>query len=243
MLTSIRNKLLMASLFTCFFPLFGCLPEDGQQVVTPARINTPVSDQTVDVVLLDGQSNALRLGLDDVITRELSERTGRKTELIVCAVGKSPLQTHLLGGDNYKACALKRILALSQPNRRLVGAILIQGEANINDTPYIWSDLFEQYTQERREDLVYETLPIVFSQLPNTVHENVITENVEPFKQNQQLLSEALYDNNVRMVTTDHLPLVDGVHFENSASPEFGEIMAEKLYQLLLIQQANGINL
>lgn len=245
MFKSFRGSLFSTIAVTAGLFMYGCQTIEGdQQVITSANINEVINENTVNVVLLDGQSNALRPGLADAIRSELSERTGRETEIIACAINGTALQSHLLGGSSYKNCAIKRQLALSNPNKRLVGTILIQGEANINDTPYLWSSLFKQYRNQRREDLAYNTLPIVYSQLPHTVDiERYTQEKVDQFKQNQETLSIELYNNNVRMVVTEHLQLMDGVHFLPSASPELGALLVEQLYQLMLIEQDNGIEL
>lgn len=226
----------------------GCLQiEDGEQVITPSNIESPISAQTTNIVLLDGQSNALRRGMAEAITQELTKLTGRKTELIVCAQIAYPLQTHLLGGSNYKSCAIRRMITLSDPTRRVVGAILIQGESNVPDTPYVWSDLFKQYRDERREDLAYTSLPIVYTQLPEIVVPNstapdITQEELDQFRQNQQLLSDELYNDNVRMVTTEHLLLNDdGLHFTPLSVQDLSKLVSENLYELLLIQQGNGV--
>lgn len=242
---STHSKSVMLAAFFAIVSITGCVEpiEDGEQIITPAHIDTPVTPSTVDVVLLDGQSNAQRYGLARAIKSEMEELTGRQTEILVCAIGTSSLQTHLLGGLFYDDCAIKRRFFFSSSHYRLVGAILIQGEANIDDTPYIWSDLFKQYASEIRADFEYDTLPVVYTQLPNTIYPEIAAEKVVTFKGNQRALSTEVYDDNIRMVVTEHLPLVDNVHFHISASPELGRLVVEKLYELLLIQETRGIEL
>lgn len=229
--------------------LTGCNPnpgvEFGVQVITPSNIYEPVTAETVNVVWVDGQSNAINVRLHDAIILELTALTGRETRLITCAVKATNLQTHQRGHKFYKYCADKRLSVLADKKNRLVGIILMQGEANIHEDPYIWSDLFKQYKDEMRTDTEYLSMPIVFSQLPNPSNTDLIPgltpERVEIFMDNQQLLGEELYGDNVRMIVTEPFPLHDEIHFAYSELPKVAKLAVDNLYELMLIEQSNGV--
>lgn len=201
----------------------------GTQVITPSNIYEPVTEETINVVIVDGQSNAMNPRLHAAINSELTILTGRETRLILCAIGASNFQSHLRGNSSYAYCANKRITTFSNINHRLVGIIILHGESNLNDYTYIWSDLFKQYKNEMRNDTEYYSLPIVFSQMPEILN----IESVSLFQSNQQILADELYDDNVRMISTKQFPLHDGVHFEYPELPKIGKILAGSLYELM----------
>lgn len=239
----VQWKIFYSFIFISILTLSGCVEpiEVGERVITPSHIDAPATSETVNVILINGQSNATRPGLANLIKQEVMAATGRQTTTIMCAVGHSVLISHMWGGLFYDDCAIKRQLLLSNSNYRMIGYILIAGETDLYTEPYQWSNQFKQYKDQIRADFVYDTLPIVYTQLPNTYYPDVEPDYVDLFKAGQLELSEEVYDDNVRMVVTEHLTLVDDVHFHVSELPELAELIADELFELLLLEESKGI--
>ena len=159
--------------------------------------------------------------------------------LIPCAKNSSAIsewQRDLSDQSLYGSC-LKRALAAS-PMGELSGILFFQGEADAVDPSLEpkpepepaaseWSVLFTQFVTDFRKDLDQPDLPVVFAQLGSTLALDAFS-NWELVKE-QQLSVELPM---TAMITTDDLPLMDGVHFTAESYEIIGERFAETYWNL-----------
>jgi hypothetical protein len=157
--------------------------------------------------------------------------------LLPCAKNSSAIgqwQKDLSDQSLYGSC-LKRALAAS-PMGELSGILFFQGEADAMD-PNLepdpepnaseWAVLFTQFVTDFRKDLDRPDLPVVFAQLGSTSATDAFT-NWELVKE-QQLSVELPM---TAMITTDDLPLLDGVHFTAESYKVIGKRFAEAYWNL-----------
>jgi hypothetical protein len=227
------------------------LPED---VVTDPRLyvfsndyhwrvaSDPIDDayNQVDQVSLDriaffGPSMSFALA-------SLERRPQVVIGLIPCAKNSSAIgqwQRDLSDQSLYGSC-LKRAFAAS-PMGELSGILFFQGEAdavdpNLEPEPEPnasdWAVLFTQFVTDFRKDLGQPELPIVFAQLGSTSAMDAFT-NWELVKE-QQLAVELPM---TAMITTDDLPLLDGVHFTAESYINIGRRFADAYWELIELQQ------
>lgn len=158
--------------------------------------------------------------------------------LIPCAKNSSGIiewQRNLSDQSLYGSC-LKRIRAAS-PMGQISGILFFQGETDAADPilypeppPHAsdWSELFDAFITDLRADLDQPDLPVVFAQIgsndslvdyPNW---NVVREQQSSI----QLPGTA-------MVTTQDLPLMDGLHFTTDSYRMIGKRFAEAYWSLM----------
>ena len=157
--------------------------------------------------------------------------------LIPCAKNSSAIgqwRRDLSDQSLYGSC-LKRARAAS-PMGEISGILFFQGETDAQDpllypdpepNAYEWSNLFTQFVTDFRQDLDQPDLPVVFAQLGSTLATVAFT-NWELVKE-QQLSVELPM---TAMITTDDLPLLDGVHFTAESYKVIGERFAEAYWNL-----------
>jgi hypothetical protein len=156
--------------------------------------------------------------------------------LIPCAKNDSSIeewQRNLSENSLYGSC-LKRSLAAS-PMGRIKGLLFFQGETDALDpdlepqkikSPFQWEEKFQKFVKDIRQDLNIHGLPIVFAQIG-------MNQNFKEFK-NWKIVQEQqsrVRLPNCKMIKTDDLSLIDGVHFDNKSyrmiGERFGLAMAE----------------
>ena len=162
--------------------------------------------------------------------------------LIPCAKNSSAIvqwQQNISDQSLYGSC-LKRARAAS-PMGKISGLLFFQGESDAADpirypkpepNPDQWAQLFSAFITDFRKDLDQPNLPVVFAQIgKNTAPEEF------PFWDlvKEQQLSIRLP--NTGMITTDDLPLLDGLHFTTDSYRIIGKRFAEAYWNLLLTEE------
>jgi hypothetical protein len=162
--------------------------------------------------------------------------------LIPCAKNSSAIsqwQRDLSDQSLYGSC-LKRAHAAS-PMGRVSGVLFFQGETDAQDpiqypqpepNPLDWSQLFIAFITDFRKDLHEPGLPVIFAQLgSNTAPEAFL--NWEIVKEQQSSVQLPM----TAMITTDDLPLLDGLHFTTDSYRVIGRRFADAYWELMERQQ------
>lgn len=174
-------------------------------------------------------------------TTLLDERPEMVVGLIPCAKGASTIyewQRRLDDNTLYGSC-LKRIAAASTMGK-VAGILFFQGEADALDpesddrllSAHNYGERFSQFISDLRHDLGRPTLPIIFAQIgSHEAPEAFINWTVV---QEQQASVELPC---VTMITTNDLPLHDGVHYTTESYQIIGERFAAAYVQLMQTQE------
>lgn len=174
-------------------------------------------------------------------TTLLDERPEMVVGLIPCAKGASTIyewQRRLDDNTLYGSC-LKRIAAASTMGK-VAGILFFQGEADALDpesddrllSAHNYGERFSQFISDLRHDLGRPTLPIIFAQIgSHEAPEAFINWTVV---QEQQASVELPC---VAMITTNDLPLHDGVHYTTESYQIIGERFAAAYVQLMQTQE------
>jgi hypothetical protein len=163
--------------------------------------------------------------------------------LIPCAKSASALSEwarDLSDQTLYGSC-LKRARAAS-PMGRIAGVLFFQGEADALDPAQDsrrvlhsegWADLFGQFVEDIRRDFGDPRLPVVFAQIGTTTAREAFIhwERVREVQASVRIPR-------VAMITTDDLPLFDGLHYTAGAYRAIGERFAEAYWSLV---EAEGL--
>ena len=158
--------------------------------------------------------------------------------LIPCAKNSSGIiqwQRDLSDQTLYGSC-LKRALAAS-PMGILSGILFLQGETDAQDPslypepephPFDWAPLFSAFITDLREDLHKPELPVVFAQLG----QDPLSQDFPNWKivQEQQASIDLPL---TAMISTDDLPLLDGLHFTTDSYRTIGNRFAEAYWDLV----------
>jgi hypothetical protein len=157
--------------------------------------------------------------------------------LIPCAKYSSGIldwQRNLSDRSLYGSC-LKRARAAS-PMGRVAAVLFFQGETDALDPvasarfrpqPQEWSRLFSTFVTDIRSDLHEPDLPVVFAQIGrNAAPESAPYWEVVKDQQRSVTLP------GTAMITTDDLPLLDGLHFTADAYRTIGNRFAKAYWGL-----------
>jgi hypothetical protein len=153
--------------------------------------------------------------------------------LIPCAKSASGIiewQRNLSDRSLYGSC-LKRARAAS-PMGRIAGILFFQGETEAERKPRVrpypadWARLFSELVADWRKDFDDPILPIVFAQIG--IPESIAFPNLALVKAQQESIGLP----RTAMITTDDLPLVDGVHFTTDSYRRIGERFARAYWEL-----------
>jgi len=158
--------------------------------------------------------------------------------LIPCAKGSSAIaewQRNPSDQSLYGSC-LKRALAAS-PMGHMSGILFFQGETDAQDPkrfphpephPFEWAKLFTAFVADLRQDLQDPDLPVVLAQLgSDPVSEDFPNWNI--VKKQQSSLELPM----TAMITTDDLPLMDGLHFTADSYQIIGKRFADAYWDLV----------
>ena len=138
--------------------------------------------------------------------------------LVPCAKNSSAIeqwQRNLSDQTLYGSC-LKRARAASSMGR-ISGVLFFQGETDALDpilypdpkpNPSNWAGLFNAFVADIRNDLGEPDLPVVFAQIGSNNSPEAFP-NWDRVKEQQSSIQLPM----TAMITTDDLPLLDGVHF------------------------------
>jgi hypothetical protein len=158
--------------------------------------------------------------------------------LIPCAKNSSGIiqwQRDLSDQTLYGSC-LKRALAAS-PMGNLSGILFLQGETDAQDPilypepepqPFDWAPLFAAFITDLRKDLHKPELPVVFAQLGH----DPLSQDFPNWKIVQEQQSSIDLPMTA-MITTDDLPLLDGLHFTTDSYRTIGRRFAEAYWSLV----------
>jgi hypothetical protein len=158
--------------------------------------------------------------------------------LIPCAKNSSGIiewQRDLSDQTLYGSC-LKRVRAAS-PMGHVVGILFFQGETDAlgpmqtSDPlphPADWAELFTAFIANLRNDLPEPDLPVVFAQIGTTWSPEAFPDwgTVREQQASIQLPMTA-------MITTDDLPLRDGLHFTTDSYRIIGKRFADAYWSLI----------
>ena len=158
--------------------------------------------------------------------------------LIPCAKNSSGIvqwQKDLSDQTLYGSC-LKRVRAAS-PMGEVAGILFFQGETDALDSdqypdppphPSEWSVLFTALISDLRSDLNQPDLPVVFAQIGTTWSPEAFP-NWEIVREQQASIQLPM----TTMITTDDLPLLDGLHFTSDSYRIIGRRFAEAYWTLI----------
>lgn len=158
--------------------------------------------------------------------------------LIPCAKNSSAIgqwQRDLSDLSLYGSC-LKRARAAS-PMGQISGILFFQGEADALDPNRFpdpqpnasdWSGLFTAFVNDFRKDLDDPDLPVVFAQLGSNASTGDFP-NWNTVKEQQSSVQLPM----TTMITTDDLPLLDGLHFTVESYRMIGERFAVAYWDLV----------
>lgn len=158
--------------------------------------------------------------------------------LIPCAKNSSAIgqwQRDLSDQALYGSC-LKRARAAS-PMGQIAGILFFQGEADALDPnmypdpelhPSDWSAWFTAFVNDFRKDVGGSDLPVVFAQLGSNAATGDFP-NWNVVKQQQLSVQLPM----TAMITTDDLPLLDGLHFTVESYRIIGQRFAEAYWDLV----------
>ncbi|HRQ37283.1 MAG TPA: sialate O-acetylesterase [Chloroflexota bacterium] len=201
-------------------------------------------EDQVDLVSLDyGSGLGTSPGLAFAATL-LDEYPDLIVGLIPCAKGDTTLTQwqRNLGDDTLYGSCLKRIAAASLMGE-LTGILFFQGEADaLNPVVYgsrnplgdAYGEHFIQFIHDLRHDVQQTNLPVIFAQLGSPP-------SPEGFP-NWLLIQEqqaAVQLPCVTMITTDDLPLHDGLHFTSESYQTIGARFAEAYIEMIKTQECN----
>jgi hypothetical protein len=158
--------------------------------------------------------------------------------LIPCAKNSSAIiqwQKNLSDHSLYGSC-LKRARAASVMGE-ISGLLFFQGEQDAVDPiqypqpepyPDEWAQLFSTFITDFREDLDNPHLPVIYAQLGS---DTATTEfpHWEMVKEQQTSITLPL----TSMITTDDLPLIDGLHFTTDSYRIIGKRFADAYWDLV----------
>ena len=164
--------------------------------------------------------------------------------LIPCAKNASGIiqwQRDLSDQSLYGSC-LKRARAAS-PMGEVAGILFFQGETEAQDPvlypepepqPFDWARLFTAFITDFRSDLHEPDLPVIFAQIgADPVSKDFPNWKVVQDQQSSIALPRAA------MITTDDLPLLDGIHFTADSYRKIGRRFAEAYWDLVEQVPAN----
>jgi hypothetical protein len=158
--------------------------------------------------------------------------------LIPCAKNSSAIaqwQRNLSDQSLYGSC-LKRARAAS-PMGHISGILFLQGETDAQDPvlypqpepqPFDWSHLFTAFITDFRNDLHEPELPVVFAQLG--------PDPLSPDFPNWKIVQKQQSSIDLPMtaiITTDDLPVLDGVHFTADSYRTIGRRFADAYWDLV----------
>jgi hypothetical protein len=158
--------------------------------------------------------------------------------LIPCAKSSSGIiqwQRNLSDQSLYGSC-LKRVRAASSMGT-ISGMLFLQGETDALDPiqypeppphPWDWSDLFSAFITDLRNDLHEPDLPVVFAQIGNNWSPEAYT-NWDVVMKQQATVELA----RSARITTDDLPLLDGIHFTADSYRRIGKRFADAYWDLV----------
>lgn len=158
--------------------------------------------------------------------------------LIPCAKNASGIiqwQRNLSDRSLYGSC-LKRARAAS-PMGEIAGILFFQGETEAQDPvlypepepqPFEWADLFTAFITDFRSDLNEPELPVIFAQI-GANPESKDFPNWQVVQEQQSSIDLPM----TAMITTDDLPLLDGVHFTTESYRTIGRRLADAYWDLV----------
>lgn len=158
--------------------------------------------------------------------------------LIPCAKNSSGIiqwQRDLSDQSLYGSC-LKRVRAAS-PMGEIAGILFFQGETDALDPiqspdppphPSEWSELFTAFITDLRNDLNQPDVPVVFAQIGTNWSPEAFP-NWDIVRKQQASIQFPM----TTMVTTDDLPLLDGLHFTSDSYRIIGNRFAEAYWSLV----------
>ena len=157
--------------------------------------------------------------------------------LIPCAKDSSAIvewQRNLSDQSLYGSC-LKRVRAASSMGQ-IAGVLFFQGETEAQDPalypqpklqPFDWAPLFIAFITDLRNDLHEPELPVVFAQLgPNPLSQDF--PNWKIIQEQQSSIDLTM----TAMITTDDLPLLDGLHFTADSYRTIGRRLSDAYWAL-----------
>jgi hypothetical protein len=157
--------------------------------------------------------------------------------LIPCAKNSSAIaqwQRNLSDQTLYGSC-LKRARAAS-PMGHISGILFLQGETDAQDPalypqpepqPFDWAPLFTAFITDLRNDLHEPELPIVFARLgPDPLSKDF--PNWKIVQEQQSSIDLPM----TAIITTDDLPLLDGLHFTADSYRTIGRRFADAYWDL-----------
>ena len=157
--------------------------------------------------------------------------------LIPCAKNSSGIiqwQKDLSDQSLYGSC-LKRIRAAS-PMGKVAGILFFQGETDAQDPnlnpqpepyPFDWATLFTAFITDLRNDLHEPELPVVYAQLGADPLSQAF-----PYWKLLQEQQSSIDLPMMAMITTDDLPLRDGLHFTADSYRTIGRRFADAYWGL-----------
>jgi hypothetical protein len=158
--------------------------------------------------------------------------------LIPCAKNSSVIgqwQRDLSDQSLYGSC-LKRAYAAS-PMGKISGILFFQGETDAVDPvqypqqklhPVEWAQLFSAFITDFREDLHQPNLPVIYAQIgSNSSPEAFI--NWEIVQEQQSSVSLPM----TAMISTNDLPLMDGLHFTAESYRVIGKRFSDAYWTLV----------
>lgn len=120
---------------------------------------------------------------------------------------------------------------------RIAGILFLQGETDAQDPvlypepepqPFDWGPLFTAFITDLRNDLDEPELPVIFAQLgPDPLSKDFLNWKIVQEQQASVVLPKAA------MITTEDLPVLDGVHFTAESYRTIGRRFAEAYWSLL----------
>lgn len=158
--------------------------------------------------------------------------------LIPCAKNSSGIiqwQRNLSDQSLYGSC-LKRVRAAS-PMGEIAGVLFFQGETDALDPiqypdppphPTEWSELFTAFVTDLRSDLYQPDLRVVFAQIGTNWSPEEFP-NWEMVREQQASIQLPM----TTMITTDDLPLLDGLHFTSDSYRIIGRRFADAYWTLI----------
>lgn len=157
--------------------------------------------------------------------------------LIPCAKSSSAIaqwQRNLSDQTLYGSC-LKRAHAAS-PMGHISGVLFLQGETDAQDPtlypdpepqPFDWGPLFAAFITDLRDDLHEPELPVVFAQLGH----DPLSKDFPNWKIVQEQQSSIDLPMTA-MISTDDLPLLDGLHFTADSYRTIGRRLSDAYWAL-----------
>ena len=158
--------------------------------------------------------------------------------LIPCAKDSSGIaqwQRNQSDQSLYGSC-LKRARAASTMGQ-IAGVLFFQGETDAQNPtldpqpelhPFDWAQLFSAFITDLRQDLDEPDLPVVFAHLGSNPL-SADFPNWQIVKEQQSSIGLPM----TAMITTDDLPLMDGLHFTTDSYRIIGERFAETYWNLM----------